>query len=107
MSTAPTQMAGDAGAASGLVNVVHQLAGSLGLSILVVVFAAAGSSALDGRELLANRTVALALILVLRPIAPHCAGARRINNPLKSLGEPAVTPGPRLNQERRRSNAEA
>jgi hypothetical protein len=41
----------DAGAASGLVNVAHQLGGSLGVGILVTVFAAAGgsttSSALD------------------------------------------------------------
>ena len=32
---------GDAGAASGLVNVAHQLGGSLGLGILVTVFASA------------------------------------------------------------------
>ncbi|EJL89480.1 arabinose efflux permease family protein [Polaromonas sp. CF318] len=38
----------DAGAASGLVNVTHQLGGSLGLAMLVVVFAsAAGSSGHD------------------------------------------------------------
>jgi hypothetical protein len=36
---------GDAGAASGLVNVAHQLGGSLGLGILVTVFAAAGRNA--------------------------------------------------------------
>jgi hypothetical protein len=35
----------DAGAASGLVNVAHQLGGSLGLGILVTVFAAAGRHA--------------------------------------------------------------
>jgi predicted MFS family arabinose efflux permease len=35
----------DAGAASGLVNVAHQLGGSLGLGILVTVFAAAGRDA--------------------------------------------------------------
>ena len=34
--------AGDAGAASGLVNVAHQLGGSVGLGVLVSVFAAAG-----------------------------------------------------------------
>ncbi|HSD37162.1 MAG TPA: MFS transporter [Rhodocyclaceae bacterium] len=45
----------DAGAASGLVNVAHQLGGSLGLGVLVVVFAAAGSDALGLRELLAQR----------------------------------------------------
>jgi EmrB/QacA subfamily drug resistance transporter len=35
----------DAGAASGLVNAAHQLGGSLGLSVLVTVFAAAGGAA--------------------------------------------------------------
>jgi EmrB/QacA subfamily drug resistance transporter len=50
----------DAGAASGLVNVAHQLGGSLGLGVLVTVFAAAGSAALDARDLLAYR-VATAL----------------------------------------------
>ena len=35
------------GAASGLVNVAHQLGGSLGLGILVVVFAAAGTGTLE------------------------------------------------------------
>ena len=34
----------DAGAASGLVNVAHQLGGSLGLAVLVFVFAAAGAA---------------------------------------------------------------
>ncbi|HMJ37594.1 MAG TPA: MFS transporter [Baekduia sp.] len=37
----------DAGAASGLVNVAHQLGGSLGLGILVTVFASAGRAAAD------------------------------------------------------------
>ncbi|MEV4419889.1 MFS transporter [Patulibacter sp. NPDC049589] len=37
----------DAGAASGLVNVAHQLGGSLGLGIMVTVFAAATRSAAD------------------------------------------------------------
>jgi EmrB/QacA subfamily drug resistance transporter len=41
---------GDAGAASGLVNVAHQLGGSLGLGILVTVFAA-GSRAAAGHPL--------------------------------------------------------
>ena len=45
----------DAGAAAGLVNVAHQLGGSRGLAILVVVFAAAGSATLDARHLLAHR----------------------------------------------------
>ncbi|WP_419883483.1 MFS transporter [Peribacillus sp. B-H-3] len=45
----------DSGAASGLVNVAHQLGGSLGLGILVTVFASTGSAVLNGRELLAHR----------------------------------------------------
>jgi len=45
----------DAGAASGLVNVAHQIGGSLGLGILVVVFDAAGGRALEGRALLAQQ----------------------------------------------------
>jgi EmrB/QacA subfamily drug resistance transporter len=65
----------DAGAASGLVNVAHQLGGSLGLAVLVVVFAAAGPGMLDAHTLLAHRVaatfssgaamLALALIIVL------------------------------------------
>jgi EmrB/QacA subfamily drug resistance transporter len=71
----------DAGAASGLVNVAHQLGGSFGLGVLVVVFAAAGSGALDARAMLAHRVatsliggtamLALALVLVLALIVPH------------------------------------
>lgn len=46
----------DAGAASGPVNVAHQLGGSLG--VLVTMFAAAGSASLDARDLLAGRVSA-------------------------------------------------
>jgi hypothetical protein len=45
----------DAGAASGVVNVAHQLGASLGLGILVAVFAAVGAGAPDARSLLAQR----------------------------------------------------
>ena len=38
----------DAGAAGGVTNVAHQIGGSLGLAVLVAVFAAAGSSTLHG-----------------------------------------------------------
>jgi EmrB/QacA subfamily drug resistance transporter len=48
----------DAGAASGLVNVAHQLGGSLGLGILVTVFAATRSGTLSAHELLAHRVAA-------------------------------------------------
>jgi hypothetical protein len=78
----------DAGAASGLVNAAHQLGGSLGLGILVMVSAAAGSTTLDAAHLLADRVatvlaagtgmLALALVVVLALIVrPGCdAGTR-------------------------------
>jgi MFS family permease len=69
-----------AGAASGLVNVAHQLGGSLGLGILVSVAAAAHPAALDARHLLADRTatsltagtamLALALVVVVTLMTP-------------------------------------
>jgi EmrB/QacA subfamily drug resistance transporter len=65
----------DAGAASGLVNVAHQLGGSLGLSLLVAVFAAADASGLAGADLLAHRISAaltaatLLLVLALAVVA--------------------------------------
>jgi predicted MFS family arabinose efflux permease len=48
----------DAGVAGGLVNVTHHLGGALGLGILTTVFAAAGSTASDPHELLADRVSA-------------------------------------------------
>jgi hypothetical protein len=73
----------DAGAASGLVNVAHQLGGSLGLGILLTVFAAADFGALTGDDLLAHRVataltvgtamLARALVLVVALIVrPDC-----------------------------------
>ncbi|WP_211462781.1 MFS transporter [Collimonas silvisoli] len=70
----------DAGAASGLVNVAHQLGGSLGLATLIVVFASAGGAGIsDSRVDLAHRIatvmsagavlLALALIISLFSIA--------------------------------------
>lgn len=70
-----------AGAASGLVNVAHQLGGSLGLAILVTIFATAGATALTGHALLAQRVsvaltadrvmlafaLALVVVLIVRP----------------------------------------
>jgi hypothetical protein len=63
----------DAGAASGLVNVAHQIGGSLGLAVLFVVSASAGATSLDPKAALAQRvttalvgaTVALALGLAM------------------------------------------
>jgi predicted MFS family arabinose efflux permease len=84
----------DAGAAGGVTNVAHQLGGSLGLGILVAVFAAAGSTTLRGSELLAHRiaasltigagmlALALAIALVVirvpaRSSLEGCASCRR------------------------------
>ena len=68
----------DAGAASGVVNVAHQIGGSLGLSILVGVFAAASADGLSGSSELAHRIgasltggavmLALALVVVVATI---------------------------------------
>jgi hypothetical protein len=70
----------DAGAAGGVTNVAHQIGGSLGLAVLVAVFAAAdGADRLAGGALLAHRigsaltagavllTLALLVALVARP----------------------------------------
>ena len=63
----------DAGAASGLVNVAHQLGGSLGLAILVVVFASTDAGNLIGNALLthriANSFAASAIMLFLALVA--------------------------------------
>lgn len=49
----------DAGAASGLVNVAHQLGGALGLGLLVLVFASAAPVAAQDSEALAHRISAV------------------------------------------------
>jgi EmrB/QacA subfamily drug resistance transporter len=60
----------DAGAASGLVNVTHQLGGSLGLALLVVVFAtAAGSGGHDRAGLAHGIAAALTAGAVLLTLA--------------------------------------
>src|SRR3954447_22602764 len=70
----------DAGAASGLVNAAHQLGGSLGLSVLVTVFAAAGgesgasaadltagvAAAITGSALLLTAALAIIVLVVAR-----------------------------------------
>lgn len=70
----------DAGAASGLVNVAHQLGGSMGLAVQVVLFAAAGgttgspealvhgiSAALTGSSAMLALALVLVWLLVIRP----------------------------------------
>lgn len=49
----------DAGAASGLVNVAHQLGGALGLGLLVLVFASAAPAGAQGSAALAHRIAAV------------------------------------------------
>jgi MFS family permease len=71
-----------AGAAGGVTNVAHQLGGSLGLGVLVAVFAAADSSALHGAQLLAHRigaslTVGAALLALALVIALAARPAER------------------------------
>ena len=51
----------DQGAASGLVNVAHQLGGSIGLSVLIVVFAANAARDLSGVEQIAHQVSAVML----------------------------------------------
>jgi EmrB/QacA subfamily drug resistance transporter len=81
----------DTGAASGLVNVAHQLGGSLGLGILIVMFAAAAPSSLAGPDLLAHRIAAaidggammlsIALVIALTLIVPRCTRRAAPKNP--------------------------
>lgn len=47
--------ASDQGAASGVVNVAHQMGGTVGLSVLVVVFASAQVGSLSGAQELSTR----------------------------------------------------
>jgi MFS family permease len=49
----------DAGAASGLVNVAHQLGGALGLGLLVLVFASGAPAGANDRKALAHRISAV------------------------------------------------
>lgn len=89
----------DAGAASGVVNAAHQLGGSLGLSILVTVFASAAraaaahpipgsSAAADARDALAHAVasavtgsavlLALGLLVVIATVLPARVRATRV-----------------------------
>jgi hypothetical protein len=73
----------DAGAAAGLVNVAHQLGASLGLSILITVFAAAGTHIHNADDQLAHRTAAgltgsaVMLALALAPVLALIVPAER------------------------------
>jgi EmrB/QacA subfamily drug resistance transporter len=89
----------DAGAAGGVTNVFHQLGGSLGLGILIAVFAAAGAASLHGTALLAHRisasltagaamlALALVVALIVRPSrSASLANSSRAAQPTGRLG---------------------
>jgi EmrB/QacA subfamily drug resistance transporter len=95
----------DAGAAGGVTNVAHQVGGSLGLAVLVAVFAAADSATLNGSALLAHRisaslTVGAALLVVALAIAlivrPRTRTDVEAHQPAKRLVPSAGTPGPSI-----------
>ncbi len=77
----------DQGAASGVVNVFHQLGGSLGLGLLVVVFASSNVPGLTGVHLLSHRIsmaltgagimLSISLIIALLIVLPAERAAQR------------------------------
>lgn len=77
----------DAGAASGLVNASHQLGGSVGLAMLVVVFSAAGGYSPDAKVELAHRVSmsldASAALLVLALLVVLTCMVQRRHIPLQ------------------------
>jgi len=85
----------DAGAASGLVNASHQLGGSVGLAMLVVVFSASGGFSQDAKVELAHRVASsleasavllmLALFVVLTCVVPGQARPGRANRAKPAL----------------------
>jgi EmrB/QacA subfamily drug resistance transporter len=92
----------DAGAASGVVNAAHQLGGSLGLAVLVVVFAAA-SGAVESRDAMAQGVaaafgagtamLALALLIAIVFVLPRPARSRAPTAPsLSAAGGEAAKP---------------
>jgi predicted MFS family arabinose efflux permease len=73
----------DAGAASGMVNVVHQLGGTLGLAVLVVVFSSAIPTEVTGPVALAQRVCAAidaGALMVLAALLIVFATIRRTRN---------------------------
>lgn len=81
----------DAGAASGVVNAAHQLGGSMGLALLVVVFARSGGLAEDPRADLAERVsaclaVGSGLLWAALLVAIFCIARRAPQSPAATAG---------------------
>jgi EmrB/QacA subfamily drug resistance transporter len=83
----------DAGAAGGVTNVAHQIGGSLGLGILVAVFAAADSTTLNGPDLLAHRIAAaltvgagLLVVALVIALAVRRTHAEAVSTPVSTAG---------------------
>jgi hypothetical protein len=83
----------DQGAASGLVNVAHQLGGSLGLSVLIVVFAASASPTLSGVEQIGHEISAVLVgaavmnVIALVLAAVFILPAGRTTHPVQALAD--------------------
>ena len=83
----------DAGAAGGITNVAHQIGGSLGLAVLVAVFAATGSTTLHGGALLAHRiSASLTVGAVLLALALLVALAVRPRSTRRARSSASVDP---------------
>ena len=94
----------DAGAASGMINVAHQLGASLGLGILVMVFTSVQSAGLTGTEALAHRiasvfdagafmlVLSLAVLLVSIVIPRHCLDKIYEQDPQRITADSAQNP---------------
>jgi sugar phosphate permease len=90
----------DAGAAGGVVNVAHQIGGSVGLGVLVAVFAAAGGGfahavavSLTGAAGILALALVATLALILRAGRPHVAAHAASGPALAQVPtpEPATT----------------
>jgi EmrB/QacA subfamily drug resistance transporter len=97
----------DAGAAGGVTNVAHQIGGSLGLAVLVAVFAAADSAGLDGPALLAHRisaslTAGAAMLALALVVSVVVRPSRGVHGARRTLSGPQ--PGGSTPRARRRSN---
>jgi predicted MFS family arabinose efflux permease len=86
----------DAGAASGLVNVAHQLGGSLGLGLLVTVFASASPQANGlAHAISTSITVGAVMVAVALAVVVATGYRRRASAAIASLPSSAAMPAER------------